>query len=371
MLNPFIKVFGYGLAITKNLYSICTAVHIGGGMISGKRMGLMLLIVAGIIVGVGYFIQTQHQKHEALTVSTTTSLYDTGLLEDAIAPAFREKTGIELRFIPKGTGAAILDARQGVADAIMVHARSKELRFMKDGYGVDRKVFAYNFFLIVGPEDDPAGIRGLPPAEALEKIASAGKAGKARWVSRDDGSGTNTKEIQLWKKAGYNYSEIKDEQWFVSTGSGMGNTLRYTSSVRGYTLTDRGTYLKFKKDGLIDLVPLVDRGEELINVYSIIIVNPEKFKKDFNGAIKLEKWLISEEGQRIIGDFGKDTYGEPLFYPAIGVLESGRGDTVKWIVKYGFMEDNGIYTECPRDFRMNAGELTFFEFPENFVSTGK
>jgi len=335
-------------------------------------MNKVVVILALVIVaGIAYSAVMHEKKPEALTISTTTSLYDTGLLEDAIAPAFRERTGIELRFIPKGTGAAILDAKQGVADAIMVHAKSKEWKFMEDGYGVDRKVFAYNFFLIVGPEDDPAGIKGLPPAEALKKIASAGKSGKIKWVSRDDGSGTNTKEILLWKQAGYNYSEIKDERWFARTGTGMGNTLRYTSDIKGYTLADKGTYLKFRKDGLIDLEPLVDRGEELINVYSIIIINPEKYKKDFEGALKLEKWLISEEGQRIIGNYGKDTYGEPLFYPAIKPLENGSGDIVKWIVKYGFIEDKGIYTECPEKFRVNSGKLNFFEFPGDFVSGEK
>lgn len=151
----------------------------------------------------------------------------------------------------------------------------------------------------------------------------------------------------------------------------MGNTLRYTSDIKGYTLADKGTYLKFRKDGLIDLEPLVDRGEELINVYSIIIINPEKYKKDFEGALKLEKWLISEEGQRIIGNYGKDTYGEPLFYPAIKPLENGSGDIVKWIVKYGFIEDKGIYTECPEKFRVNSGKLNFFEFPGDFVSGEK
>jgi len=325
-----------------------------------KAIVVFVILLLGIVGVSWYFQTTKQQEYRVLTISTTTSLYDTGLLEEAIAPAFKEKTGIVLRFIPKGTGAAIQDAKNGLADAILVHARSKEIEFMEEGYGVNRKVIAYNFFVIVGPKDDPAGIRGLSPVEALKKIVEAGREGKAIWVSRDDGSGTNTKEIALWKMAGFDYNEIKNETWFRSTGTGMGKTLLYTNNVKAYTLSDIGTYLKYYKDGLIDLDVLVDKGEELINIYSIIVVNPEKFDKDFEGAMMLVKWLVSEEGQKIIGEYGVDKYGRPLFYPAVDVLKEGKGTIFDWIVKYGFIEDNGVMTECPKKYRYKA-DIEFLE----------
>ncbi|WP_457590553.1 substrate-binding domain-containing protein [Geoglobus sp.] len=322
-------------------------------------------VIAGVVViaiALAFVLQHNTQSEvRVLTISTTTSLYDTGLLEEAIAPAFKEKYGIELHFIPKGTGAAIQDAKNGVSDAIMVHARSKEIKFMEGGYGVNRKVFAYNFFVIVGPEDDPAGIKGLTPVEALKKIVQAGREGKAIWVSRDDGSGTNTKEIALWKMAGFDYSKIKNESWFVATGTGMGATLNYANTKKAYTLSDTGTFLKYRKEGLIDLVALVDKGEELINVYAIILINPEKFDKDFEGAKLLANWLTGEEGQRIIGEFGKDKFGKPLFYPIVDVLKEKKEPYFDWIVKYGLIEDGGKVTECPEKFRYGEG-MTFFEF---------
>ncbi len=318
-------------------------------------LGIMIAVVA---LGMQYYTQS---KVRTLTVSTTTSLYDTGLLEEAIAPTFKEKYGIELHFIPKGTGAAIQDAKNGVSDAIMVHARSKEIKFMEDGYGVNRKVFAYNFFVIVGPEDDPAGIKGLTPVEALKKIVQAGREGKAIWVSRDDGSGTNTKEMALWKMAGFDYSQIKNESWFVATGTGMGATLNYANTKKAYTLSDTGTFLKYRKEGLINLEALVDRGEELINVYAIILINPERFDKDFEGVKALANWLTSEEGQRIIGEFGMEKFGKPLFYPIVEVLKERKEPYFSWIAKYGLVEDDGTVTECPKRFRYGEG-MSFFEF---------
>ncbi|AGK60567.1 ABC-type tungstate transport system, permease component [Archaeoglobus sulfaticallidus PM70-1] len=328
--------------------------------LSQKAWLLIAVILVAGIVGVAWYSQTTKQAEErVLTISTTTSLYDTGLLEDAIAPAFKDATGIELHFIPKGTGAAIQDAMNGAADAIIVHARSKEIEFMENGYGVNRKIIAYNFFVIVGPENDPAGIKGLSPVEALKKIVEEGRKGNAIWVSRDDGSGTNTKEIALWEKAGYNYSEIKKESWFRNTGTGMGKTLNYCNNVRAYTLSDMGTYLKYRMDGLIDLAVLVDKGEELINIYAIIVVNPEKFNKDFDGAMELVKWLTSREGQKTIGEYGVERYGRQLFYPAVEVLEKKSGNIYHWIVKYGFIENN-VWSECPAKYRYKA-DIKFFE----------
>lgn len=327
-------------------------------MVTTKKV-VALIAVLLIIVAAWYFTTP---KERVLTISTTTSLYDTGLLEDAIAPTFKKETGITLRFIPKGTGAAIQDAKHGLADAIIVHARNKEIEFMKEGYGVNRKVFAYNFFVIVGPSNDPASIRGMNPIEALKKIAEAGRDGRAIWVSRDDGSGTNVKEISLWKAAGFEYEVLRKEIWFRSTGTGMGKTLLYTNNIKAYTLSDIGTYLKYRKDGLIDLDLLVNDGGELMNVYSIIITNPEKFNRDYEGAILLSKWLTGEEGQKIIAGYGLEEYGIPLFYPVVGVLRNGSGTTYEWIVKHGFIQDGSVMTECPDDYRYKS-DLNFFEVP--------
>ena len=308
-------------------------------------------------------VNTQSEKPSVLTLSITTSVYATGLAE-AISEKFKEKFNTEVRFIPKGTGGAILDAKSGASDAIIVHAVGSEEKFMNEGYGVNRKVFAYNFFIIVGPENDPAGIKGLEPQKALQKIVEAGRAGKAIWVTRDDNSGTNKKEIKLWAAAGYDYEELKKEGWMRSTGQGMGDTLKYTTSedVRGYTLSDTGTYLKYKKEGLIDLEKLVDKGEELTNVYAIILINPEKIEgKDFERASKLAEWLVSDEGQEFIGNYGKDEFGVSLFSPAVPVLTNKEAPIYQWIAKYGFIKEGNKYTECPTKFRYNTN-WNFFEF---------
>jgi len=299
-------------------------------------------------------------EQRVLTISTTTSLYDTGLL-DLIATIFKEETGIELHFIPKGTGAAINDAMNGASDGIIAHALSKELDFMEMGYGINRKVIAYNFFIIVGPEEDPAGISELRLLDSLEKIVEEGRNGNAIWVSRDDGSGTNTKEIFLWEKAGFKYDELREEDWFRSSGTGMGNTLTYCSNVGAYTLSDIGTYLKYSKDGLINLEVMVDKGEELINVYSIVAVNPEKWNKDIDGVTELTEWLISEKGQKIISEYGEEDYGngEHLFYPVKGVFEK-EPEIGSWIAKYGFIESDGKLSECPERFRYKTN-ISFVE----------
>ncbi|MBW9220819.1 substrate-binding domain-containing protein [Methanothermococcus sp. SCGC AD-155-M21] len=322
--------------------------------------GIIVLVIAGTLLLYNYQMQ-ENVRH--LTVSTTTSLYDTGLL-DIIAERFKKEHGIEMQFIPKGTGAAIQDAKNGVCDVIIVHAKSRELEFMKEGYGVNRKVFAYNFFVIVGPKDDPAGIKGLPPVEALKKIAKAGREGKAIWITRDDGSGTNTKEINLWKSAGYDYSEIKNERWIYGTGTGMGETIKVVDTKNAYTLADTATYLKYSKEGIIkNLDVLVDSGSELINIYSVILINPDKYNKNYEDAKLLSKWLTGEDGQKVLEEFGKEEYGEPLFKPIVGILENKKEPYLNWILKYGFIEDNGVLTECPKEFRY-GNDFTFFEFSE-------
>ncbi len=315
---------------------------------------LITIMLAVIIsaAGTSYYISSISREKRTLVISTTTSLYDTGLLE-AIEKRFEEKYPIDLYFISVGTGLAIQHAMRGDADVILVHAPSKELKFLEAGYGVNRKIIAYNFFVIVGPESDPAGIRGLSVEEALKKIVDAGRRGVAVWISRGDESGTHTKEKILWSYAGFSWSSLKDEPWFLETGSGMGKTLLVANEREGYTLSDIGTYLKYYGAGLIKLKVLVEQGKELLNVYSVIAVNPDKVPKvNFRDAMIFIKFLTSDEGQKIIENF--KVYGYSLFYPAVKLLrENVNSEVVQWIKEYAYF--NG--TECPVKYRREYPEL--------------
>ncbi len=315
-----------------------------------KILIIGIVLLTAITLGVIMTYQNNYREtQDTLTISTTTSLYDTGLLEEEIGPEFQKETGIETRFIPKGTGAAIEDARQGASDLILVHAKKPEKKFMEDGYGVNRKIIAYNFFAIVGPSEDPAGIEGLKPSAALEKIYTAADNENIIWVSRDDKSGTNVKEIGLWEAAGYSYEEnVKDKTWFRSTGTGMGKTLMVSDTKEAYTLADMGTYLSYTRENHIDLEVHVDEGKELTNVYAAIPVNPETHDKDFEKALKFTKWLTSENTQELIGNYGKEKFDLQLFHPAVKVLEEKNPENVyNWIVEYGFIDG----TECPEEYR--------------------
>jgi len=330
-----------------------------------KRV-LVLAVIIGVaaIAGAIWYYQTLYrQEQRILTVSTTTSLYDTGLLEDAVGPAFREDTGTELHFIPKGTGAAIEDAKMGNSDLILVHAKSAEREFMEDGYGVNRKVIAYNFFTIVGPAEDPAGIQGMPPADALERIYEKRNEEDVVWASREDGSGTNVKEINLWESADLSYEEdVQGMEWYRGTGSGMGETLNFCDTADAYTLADMGTYLSYREKGLIDLEVLVDEGKELTNVYGVIPVNPEEYDRDFEGAMEFTKWLTSSEAQELIGEYGVEEFGRTLFHPAVEVLDGGKSadPEYSWLVEFGLIDG----TECPEEYRYQASEYNI-EFHEN------
>lgn len=319
-----------------------------------------VLIVAAItsIASVGstivYLNVTASQK---LVVATTTSLFDTGLL-DEVEANFEAERNIDVYFVSVGTGLAIQFAQRGDADMILVHSPSDEIAFLKGGYGLNRKIIAYNFFEIVGPQVDTAGISGLAPLEALEKIASAGRHSQALWVSRGDDSGTHSKEKAMWDAAGLNWAEVKEEGWFVETGSGMGNTLKTANELQAYTLTDVGTYLAYK-NGNVNLVPdlteLVTQGQELLNVYSAIAVNQTLHPHtNFEGAITFIKFLISEEGQRIIGEYGMDKYGQSLFRPAVNILKTDvEPEITEMIMDYAFFDGS----ECPPQFRYGDFKL--------------
>jgi len=312
----------------------------------------LVLVAVVSVAGTTFYIRATSK--EKLVVSTTTSLYDTELL-DTIEDRFEAKYPIDVRFIPVGTGIAILHAQRGDADMILVHAPSKELTFLEEGYGLCRKIVAYNFFAIVGPEADPANIRGLSPIKALSNIVETGRKGDTKWVSRGDESGTHMKEKSLWTAAGFDWSTLRDEDWYMEASGGMGKTLQAADNFDAYTLTDMGTYLKYYKEGFISLKALVTEGEELLNVYSAIAVNKTRHPHvNFEGAITFIKFLVSEEGQEIIANFGKDLYGQSLFYPAVNLLEQNTDPTmVQWIKNYAFFDGY----ECPPEYWDDHPEL--------------
>jgi len=244
---------------------------------------------------------------QEMTLATTTSTYDTGLLQ-AIMPAFEQANNVKVKIVAVGTGQAIALGQKGDADVLLVHDRPNEDKFVADGYGVNRRDVMYNDFVIVGPPTDPAGIKGSKDAvAAMAKIAQA----KAVFISRGDNSGTNSKEKEVWAKAGVTPT---GQAWYISAGQGMRETLTMTNEKLGYTISDRGTYLA-RKAGL-SLVVLVEGDKVLLNPYGVIAVNPQKWPQvKYNLAMKFVDWITSLSTQETIGKFGVDKYGQPLFFP--------------------------------------------------------
>ncbi len=279
---------------------------------------LAVLILASLLAGVVGCRQTAGAPlpaQQRLRVATTTSLYDTGLW-GYLEPMFEDRYGVELDIMSAGTGRAIEYGIRGDVDAIVVHDRAAEKKFIADGYGVERVPFAYNYFLLVGPPSDPAGIKGMGPEEAFKKLMATGS---GSLVSRGDNSGTHSKEKAIWKSAGYEYADVqKAGAWYIEAGSGMGPTLMMANEKGAYTLVDMGTYLAYK--GRLELVPIVDKGTILLNVYSVIAVNPEKVTTARNTAManNLVSFLTSPEIQGLIGKYGVGEYGLQLFTPCAG-----------------------------------------------------
>jgi tungstate transport system substrate-binding protein len=268
---------------------------------------------------------------EVIKMSTTTSTQASGLL-DVLLPAFTKKTGVEVKVIAKGTGAAIRDGMDGNVDVIFVHAKAREENFIADGYGTKRYAVMHNDFVILGPPEDPAGIKGMPNvAEALKKIATAG----AKFISRGDDSGTHTKEQALWGATGLpleveTMSIVKKGKkgeltfthpaglgrWYLSIGQGMGKTIVYADEKKAYTLSDRGTYIKYKygRNEALDLVVLCEGDPALHNPYGVIPINTRKHPHvKFKLADEFARWLVSNEAQALIA--GHRVLGKQLFYP--------------------------------------------------------
>jgi tungstate transport system substrate-binding protein len=243
-------------------------------------------------------------------MASTIGPIDSGIVS-ALEDQFEKETGIRVRHIGAGTGEALKIAQQGTVDLVMVHAKSLEEKFIKDGFGIKRIPFMYNDFVILGPAADPAGIKGMKSAaEALKTIAAKG----VPFISRGDKSGTHVAEMELWEKSGIKPSG----PWFkIYERGNEGNapTLKYTDQQDAYTFMDRATFLSLQKN--IKLVILMEKDEVLLNFISLIPVNPAKFPKvNHKDALTFVAWLTApDKGQFIVRDFGKDQYGSPLFFP--------------------------------------------------------
>lgn len=258
-----------------------------------------------IATGLALLTALPASAQEFITVASTTSTENSGLFGH-ILPLFQEDTGIEVRVVSQGTGQALETGRRGDADVVFVHARAQEEAFVADGYGVQRFDVMYNDFVIVGPGDDPAGLRTTDTvAAAMAAIAETG----ASFASRGDDSGTHVAEMNLWQAAGVE----PDGNWYLSTGSGMGATLNTAAQVPAYALTDRGTWLSFQNRGPLEIV--FEGDDVLFNPYGIMLVNPERHPhvKAEQGQAFID-WIISEAGQEAIASYSVG--GEQLFFPS-------------------------------------------------------
>jgi tungstate transport system substrate-binding protein len=299
-------------------------------------------------------------SHTTLIVSSTTSLYETGV-EDQMKTVFQTKfPWITISFLSQGTGAAIQTAIRGDADMIMVHDPAQENTFLVNGYGVNRKIIASNFFIIVGPQDDPANITGMAPLDALKQIKTLGEQGKAKWISRGDGSGTNSKEKNLWKAAGINWTQIRTEtSWYKETGQGMTATLLAANELGGYTLSDTASYLTNTNAGNIQMKIVVQANKDLLNVYSVIADNPlnaNLTNTNFAASMLFIQYLVSDEGQNLLANYGTSTFGAPLFTPFVPLVSTGSNATLlSWIQNYAYIPSNA--TECPSAYRYDASRV--------------
>ena len=248
----------------------------------------------------------QAPENAVIRLSTTTSVNDSGLLP-YLLPVFEKETGYKVEVQSAGTGAAIQKAVDGNADVILVHAKASEEEFIAGGYGVERIPFMYNYFVIVGPKDDPAGIKGsADAAEAFGKIKSS----ESKFVSRGDESGTHKAELKIWGEG----SEPKadTDKWYISAGQGMGACLTMASEQQAYCLTDKATFLSMKDELNLDI--LLEEGEDMKNTYSLIAVNPEKIDGlNTEGAQAFIDWMLGDEASELIAKYGEEEYGVALF----------------------------------------------------------
>ncbi|HEY7516646.1 MAG TPA: substrate-binding domain-containing protein [Methylomirabilota bacterium] len=270
-------------------------------------MGRLLLALAAVLA---LALPTAAQAPStAVILSTTTSTQDSGLL-DVLVPMFERKSGYSVKTISVGTGQALALAARGEADVTLAHAPSLEKKYVAEGKMTNRRLVMYNDFVVIGPEEDPAKIKGdKRVVDALKKIAST----QSRFVSRGDRSGTHTLELALWKQAGVTPSA----PWYIESGQGMGATLGIADDRRAYALTDRATLLAFSKR--VRLVTMIEADRLLLNIYSVMEVNPENGPRvNAAGGKAFAAFMVGPEAQAVIRTFGVDKYGEPLFVPIAG-----------------------------------------------------
>jgi len=271
-----------------------------------KRFFSLTLLLTLFLPACGSRITSGTPQNAELLLVSTTSTQDSGLL-DVLLPAFSEQTGYRVQLVAVGSGQALKLGEQGNADVILLHSPDAEQEFVANGFGIDRRLVMHNDFVIVGPPSDPAGIRDNTPVDALKEIFAS----RVTFVSRGDESGTHVKELALWKNAGL---DPAGQDWYLETGQGQGATLSIASEKEGYAITDRGTFLAYKSN--VDLEILVEGDPFLLNIYHVITINPEKWPNvNLEGAKAFADFVTSREGQKIIGEFGVEEYGQPLFFP--------------------------------------------------------
>lgn len=282
---------------------------LGHNMRRRNAFAVFLLLLAITLTGCGSrsVPPAGRASCTSIILATTTSTENSGLL-DYLLPFFQRQTGISVKVVAVGTGQALRLGEDGNADVLLVHAPALEEAFMAAGYGVDRQPVMYNDFVIVGPASDPAGIRGLRTAvEAFQRIAQA----QAVFVSRGDESGTHVKEKEIWQAADITPAG----EWYRSVGQGMGPTLTTAAEMGAYTLSDRATFLTMKAKGLA-LEMLVEGDENLLNPYSVIAVNPQRYPQlCYAGAKAFVEWITSLPAQERIASFGQEIYGQSIFFP--------------------------------------------------------
>jgi tungstate transport system substrate-binding protein len=265
-------------------------------------IGFSILVLSGAVSG-------QEPKKKDVILATTTSTVDSGLL-DLLVPIFEKKTGYRVKTIAVGTGQALAMGEKGEADVLLVHAPQAEKKLLDKGIARNYRLVMHNDFIIIGPAEDPEKIKGKSPVDAFKSIFESG----AVFVSRGDDSGTNKMERALWKKAGL---DPKQSKWYLESGQGMGATILMASEKRAYTLSDRGTYLSQKPNINLDI--LCEGDPSLKNIYHVMEINPAKFSKvNADGAKAFGDFMTSPETQLLIGEFGKDKFGQPLFFPDAG-----------------------------------------------------
>lgn len=283
-------------------------------MKSVRLSSLILFMLSAILMLVSAFPVLAAQK--TVILATTTSTQDSGLL-DVLVPLFEKESGYQVKTISVGSGQAMKMGEKGEADVLLVHSPDAEKKFMDGGFGVTRRLVMHNDFVIVGSASDPAKIKGATAADAMKQIAKAGSI----FLSRGDNSGTHAKEKGLWKGAAVN---PEGQKWYQQTGLGMGQTLNVAAEKKGYTLTDRATYLALKKG--LGLEILVEGDGKLLNIYHVIELNAAKWPKvNAGGGKAFADFMVAKKSQEIIGGFGVDKYGSPLFFPDAGKNPSSLG----------------------------------------------